>query len=106
MEPRDTTGACRIKAYKIARKIQLALVLFNISSSGVAFSQKIVCLSTAVLGTYSVIRLIFVQPFVCLIFMSWHGPHVQQEHFLFVRVREYCSNPGYGVCIEGDEVER
>ena len=56
--------------YRFARKIQLAMTVFNVSTAGVIFSQKLVCLSGGIVGFYFLLRLILLQPVQSILFFA------------------------------------
>ena len=47
----------------LAKKMQLAMNIFNTTASGVIFSFKLICLSGGIMGLYFFVRLAFVLPF-------------------------------------------
>ena len=56
--------------YAIARKLRLCMIIFNLSTASFIFSEKLLCLITAIVGLYFVIRLLFVQSIVALLFFA------------------------------------
>ena len=54
--------------YQIAKRLHLCMAIFNVSTAGVKFSEKILGLVGGIVGFYFLIRLVFVQPGVSLLF--------------------------------------
>ena len=48
----------------LVRKMQLAMNIFNVTTSGTVFSFKLICLSSGIVGLYFFVRVAFVQPFL------------------------------------------
>ena len=55
--------------YLIARTVHLCMVMYNVGTSGVIFAHKLLNLSGGIVGLYFLIRLMFVQPAVSLLFL-------------------------------------
>ena len=54
--------------YALAKRLHLCMTIYNVSTAGVIFSHKLLNLSGGIVGLYFLIRLIFVQPAVSLLF--------------------------------------
>ena len=57
-----------IGGYEIAKTSHLCMVLFNVSTAGLIFSHKVNNLTCGILGLYFLLKLVFVQPTVSLLF--------------------------------------
>ena len=51
------------------RTVQLAMNIFNLSNSNVIFDHKLLCLLAGIVGMYFLVRLVFLQPLVTLMFV-------------------------------------
>ena len=59
---------CVKSGYKIAKRLHLCMTIYNVSTAGIIFSHKLLNLSGGIVGLYFLIRLVFVQPAVSLLF--------------------------------------
>ena len=55
--------------YTISKRSHLCMTIYNVSTAGIIFSHKLVCLINSIVGLYFLIRLIFVQPAVSVLFV-------------------------------------
>ena len=60
--------AC-IQYHKFLRKMQLVMNMFNWSTSAIIFAHKLLCLLAGIVGMYFLVRLVFLQPLVTVMFI-------------------------------------
>ena len=54
--------------FALARKVQVALIILNLSSAGTVFAHKLVALCGGIAGLYFLFKLINIQPVVSVVF--------------------------------------
>ena len=64
----DMVGKRVKEVYGNAKKVHLCMTIYNLSTAGIIFSHKLLCLQGSVVGLYFLIRLMFVQPVISVFF--------------------------------------
>ena len=64
-------GTAGGEGYRLARKVHLAITIFNKSTAGVVCYHKMLCLSGGIAGLYLCLRLILVQPVHSMLFFAF-----------------------------------
>ena len=56
--------------YRLARKVHLAMTIYNVSTARVVFANKLLNLSGGIIGLYFFLRLILLQPVLAMFFLA------------------------------------
>ena len=67
---RDILRTFAVDSYAIAKKLHLCMTIYNVSTAGIIFSEKLLGLTGSIVGLYFLIRLVFVQPGASLLFFA------------------------------------
>ena len=56
--------------YRLARKVHLAMTIYNVSTARVVFANKLLNLSGGIVGLYFFVRLVLIQPVLAMFFFA------------------------------------